>query len=172
MIDKCGGGCYSEYHQVAPDNRSGGLRSFREDEMCTDNVCKVGTPPAVPQDNQTRSSLNEAGRELVRALESALVEQAFSRAKAREDSLERRIAALEKKSQETVRSPETSDHVVQKIAELRESLEDSCCPQGDKSSSSSKEEEHFLVAPIRGIDEDGCLILGDRKILSASALKI
>ena len=87
-------------------------------------------------------------------------------------ALERRCAALEKESRETAKSPEADHSVAQKISELRESFEDSCCPQGDKSSSSSKEEEHFLVAPIRGIDEDGCLILGDRKILSASALKI
>ena len=139
--------------------------------MCTGGFYPVkDTADVVPQDNQTRPNLNEAGKELVRALESALIEQALSRAKAREDSLERRIAALEKKSQETVRSPETSDHVVQKIAELRESLEDKS-PQGTKSSS-SKEEEYVLVAPIRGIDEDGRLILGDRKIVSASALKI
>ena len=137
--------------------------------MCTDNVCKVGTPPAVPQDNQTRSSLNEAGRELVRALESALVEQAFSRAKAREDSLERRIAALEKKSQETARSPEASKKVVQQIAALRKSLEDKS-PQEIKGSS-SKEEELILVRPVKGVDENGRLILGDPKLLRADALK-
>ena len=137
--------------------------------MCTDSVCMVGTADAVPQDNQTRPNLNEAGKELVRALESALIEQALSRVKAREDSLERRIAALEKKSQETVRSPETSK-VVQQIAALRKSLEDKS-PQGIKSSP-SKEGEYILVTPIKGVDEGGRLILGDRKILSASALKI
>ena len=137
--------------------------------MCTDSVCMVGTADAVPQDNQTRPNLNEAGEELVRALESALIEQALSRVKAREDSLERRIAALEKKSQETVRSPETSK-VVQQIAALRKSLEDKS-PQGIKSSP-SKEGEYILVTPIKGVDEGGRLILGDRKILSASALKI
>jgi len=137
--------------------------------MCTDSVCMVGTADVVPQDNQTRPNLNEAGKELVRALESALIEQALSRVKAREDSLERRIAALEKKSQETVRSPETSK-VVQQIAALRKSLEDKS-PQGIKSSP-SKEGEYILVTPIKGVDEGGRLILGDRKILSASALKI
>ena len=87
-------------------------------------------------------------------------------------NLERHIAAQEKKSQETVRSPEKDHSVAQKISELRESLEDSCCPQGTENSSSSKEEEYVLVAPIKGVDEDGRLLLGDRKILSASALKI
>ena len=137
--------------------------------MCTDNVCTVGTLPAVPQDNQTRSSLNEAGRELVRALESALIEQALSRVKAREDSLERRIAALEKKSQETARSPEASKKVVQQIAALRKSLEDKS-PQEVKGSS-SKEEELILVRPVKGVDENGRLILGDPKLLRADALK-
>ena len=87
-------------------------------------------------------------------------------------NLERHIAAQEKKSQETVRSPEKDHSVAQKISELRESLEGSCCPQGTENSSSSKEEEYVLVAPIKGVDENGRLLLGDRKILSASALKI
>ena len=139
--------------------------------MCTDNVCKVGTAPAVPQCDKDFPSLNEAGEELVRALESALIEQALSRVKTREDSLERRIAALEKKSRETVRSPEKSQSVERQIAALRKSLGDES-PQETKGSSSSKEEEHFLVAPIRCVDEGGRLILGDRRILSAKALKI
>ena len=58
-----------------------------------------GSAEVEPQHDETTPSLNEAGEELVRALESALIEQALSRAKAREDDLERRIAALEKKSQ-------------------------------------------------------------------------
>ncbi len=85
-------------------------------------------------------------------------------------NFERHLAAQERWSRETAMSPEADQSVAQKISELRESLEDSC-PQGGKSSS-PKGEERFLVAPIRGIDEDGRLILGDRKILSASALKI
>ena len=137
--------------------------------MCTDNMCKVGTASAVPQCDKDLPSLDEAGRDLFRALESALIEQALSRGRAREDSLERRIAALEKKSQETVRSPETSK-VVQQIAALRKQLEDKS-PQVVKSSS-SKEEELILVRPVKGVDENGRLILGDPKIMSASALKI
>ena len=86
-------------------------------------------------------------------------------------NLERHIAAQEKKSQETVMSPEKDQSVAQKISELRESFEDSCCPQGDKSSSSSKEEELILVRPVKGVDKEGRLILGDPKLLRASALK-
>ena len=139
--------------------------------MCTGGFYPVkDTADVVPQDNQTRPNLNEAGKELVRALESALIEQALSRVKAREDSLERRIAALEKKSQEALRSPETSKTVVQQIAALRKQLEDKS-PQAAKSSS-SKEEEYILVTPIKGVDESGRLILGDQKIMSARALKI
>ena len=137
--------------------------------MCTDNVCKVGTAPAVPQCDKDFPSLNEAGEELFRALESALIEQAISRVKAREDSLERRIAALEKKSQEVVRSPEKNQSVERQIAALRESLEDKS-PQAVKDSS-SKEEELILVRPVKGVDENGRLILGDPKLLRADALK-
>ena len=132
--------------------------------MLTDHTADV-----VPQDNQTRPNLNEAGEELVRALESALIEQALSRAKAREDSLERRIAALEKKSQEAARSPEASKKVVQQIVALRKSLEDKS-PQEVKGSS-SKEEELVLVRPVKGVDKEGRLILGDPKLLRADALK-
>ena len=86
-------------------------------------------------------------------------------------NLERHLAAQERWAQETAKSPEKDRSVERQIAALRKSLEDES-PQGIEGSSSSKEEEHFLVAPIRGIDEDGRLLLGDRKILSASALKI
>ena len=124
-----------------------------------------------PSDEKIRNSLTDVREEIERA--ERLVrspENALTCALGALSALERRIVALEKESQEIARSPEKDNSAAQKIAELRESLEDSC-PQGAKSSS-SKEEEHFLVAPIRGIDEDGRLILGDRKILSASALKI
>ena len=85
-------------------------------------------------------------------------------------NFERHLAAQEKKSQETVRSPEADHSVAQKISELRESLEDES-PQGTKSSSSSEEEELVLVRPVKGVDENGRLILGDPKLLRASALK-
>ena len=123
-----------------------------------------------PSDETIRTSLALVREEIERAMR--LPENAFTCALGALSALERRIVALEKESREVARPPQADQSVAQKISELRESLEDSCRPQGDKSSSSSKEEEHFLVAPIRGIDEDGCLILGDRKILSASALKI
>ena len=44
-------------------------------------------------------------------------------------------------------------------------------PEGN-ASSPSKEGEYILVTPIKGVDKEGRLILGDPKILSASALKI
>ena len=69
--------------------------------MCT-NCATKGSVCAEPQREEVRPSLNEAGEELVRALESALIEQALSRAKTREDDLERRIAALEEKLQWSV----------------------------------------------------------------------
>ena len=86
-------------------------------------------------------------------------------------NLERHLAAQERWSQETAKSPEKDKSVERQIAALRKSLEDES-PQGIEGSSSSKEEEYFLVTPIKGVSEDGRLLLGDRKILSASALKI
>ena len=84
-------------------------------------------------------------------------------------NLERHIAAQEKKSQETVRSPEKNQSVERQIAALRESLEDKS-PQAVKDSS-SKEEGLILVRPVKGVDKEGRLILGDPKLLRASALK-
>ena len=124
-----------------------------------------------PSDETIRTSLAlvreeiERARRLVRSPENA-----FTCALGALSSLERRIVALEKESQETAKSPEASQSVERQIVALRESLGDES-PQETKGSSSSKEEEHFLVAPIRGVDEDGRLILGDRRILSAKALK-
>ena len=124
-----------------------------------------------PSDEKIVSSLAGAREELGRLRKTfGSCENIVTLALANVAALERRCAALEKESREAARSPEKDYSVAQKISELRESLEDSC-PQGDKSSS-PKGEEHFLVAPIRGIDEDGRLRLGDRRILSASALKI
>ena len=124
-----------------------------------------------PSDEKIVASLASAREEIKRA--EKLVrspENALTCALGAISALERRCAALEKESRKTVRPPETDQSVAQKISELRESLEDSC-PQGTENSS-SKEEEYFLVTPIKGVSEDGRLLLGDRKILSASALKI
>ena len=125
-----------------------------------------------PSDEKIVSSLAGAREELGRLRKTfGSCENIVTLALANVAALERRCAALEKESRETAKSPEANDSAVQKITELRKSLEDSCCPQGTENSS-SKEEEYVLVASIRGIDEDGRLLLGDRKILSASALKI
>lgn len=125
-----------------------------------------------PSDEKIVSSLAGAREELGRLRKTfGSCDNIVSLALANVAALERRCAALEKESRETAKSPEKDRSVERQIAALRKSLGDES-PQGDKSSSSSKEEEHFLVAPIRGIDEDGRLILGDRRILSAKALKI
>ncbi len=125
-----------------------------------------------PSDEKIVASLASAREELGRLRKTfGSCENIVTLALANVAALERRCAALEKEAQETAKSPEKDRSVERQIAALRKSLGDES-PQGDKSSSSSKEEEHFLVAPIRGIDENGRLILGDQKILSASALKI
>ena len=125
--------------------------------------------PSDARTNYFLSQLREELGEIRKAFEPS--DNAVSLALASVCNLERYIAAQEKKSQETARSPEKDRSVERQIAALRESLGDES-PQETKGSSSSKEEEHFLVAPIRGVDEDGRLILGDRRILSAKALKI
>ena len=123
-----------------------------------------------PSDEKIVASLAQAREELGRLRKTLEpCDNIVSLTLANVAALERRIAALEKKSQETVRSPETSK-VVQQIAALRKQLEDKS-PQVVKSSS-SKEEELILVRPVKGVDENGRLILGDPKIMSASALKI
>ena len=124
-----------------------------------------------PSDVRTNYFLAQLREELGRirkAFEPS--DNAVSLALASVCNLERHIAAQEKKSQETVKSPEKDRSVERQIAALRESLEEQS-PQETKSSS-SKEEEYFLVTPIKGVSEDGRLLLGDRRILSAKALKI
>ena len=130
------------------------------------------TSKGKPSDETIRNSLTDVREEIERARRLVRSpENAFTCALGALSTLERRIVALEKESRKTVRSPEANDSAVQKITELRKSLEDSCCPQGTENSS-SKEEEYVLITPIKGVSEDGRLILGDRRILSAKALKI
>ncbi len=134
-----------------------------------------GSSEGKPSDEKIRNALTdvraeiERARRLVRSLEGS-PENAFTCALGTLSALERRIVALEKESRETAKSPEADRSVERQIAALRESLGDQSPRETENSS--SKEEEYVLVAPIKGIDEDGRLLLGDRKILSASALKI
>ena len=124
-----------------------------------------------PSDEKIVASLADAREELGRLRKTfGSCDNIVSLALASVAALERRCAALEKESRETVRSPEKDRSVERQIAALRESLGDES-PRGTENSS-SKEEEYILVTPIKGVDEDGRLLLGDRKILSASALKI
>ena len=123
-----------------------------------------------PSDEKIVASLAQAREELGRLRKTLEpCDNIVSLALANVAALERRCAALEKESREAARSPETSRSAAQQIAALRESLEDSC-PQVAKSSP-SKEEELILVRPVKGVDENGRLILGDPKLLRADALK-
>ena len=123
-----------------------------------------------PSDEKIVSSLAGAREELGRLRKTfGSCENIVTLALANVAALERRCAALEKEARETAKSPEKDRSVERQIAALRKSLGDES-PQGKNSS--SKEEEHFLITPIKGVTEDGRLILGDRKIMSASALKI
>ena len=124
--------------------------------------------PSDARTNYFLTQLREELGEIRKAFEPA--DNAVSLALASVCNLERHIAAQEKKPRETVRSPETSNKTaIQQIAELRKSLEDES-PRAAKNSSSF-EEELVLVRPVKGVDEEDRLILGDPKILSARALK-
>ena len=148
-------------------------RSGPEDEGMSFQTCPDGfSSEGKPSDEKIVASLAQAREELGRLRKTfGSCDNIVSLTLANVAALERRCAALEKESKEVARPPQADQSVAQKISELRESLEDSCCPQGTENSS-SKEEEYVLVASIKGVDEGGRLILGDRKILSASALKI
>ncbi len=123
-----------------------------------------------PSDVRTNYFLAQLREELGRirkAFEPS--DNAVSLALASVCNLERHIAAQEKKSQETVRSPEKDRSVERQIAALRESLGDESPRETENSS--SKEEELILVRSVKGVDKEGRLILGDPKLLRASALK-
>ena len=131
-----------------------------------------GSSEGKPSDEKIVSSLADAREELGRLRKTfGSCDNIVSLALASVAALERRCAALEKESRETARSPEKDKSVERQIAALRESLGDQS-PRETENSSPSKEGEYILVTPIKGVDEDGRLLLGDRKILSASALKI
>ena len=130
-----------------------------------------GSSDGKPSDVKTNYYLTQLREELGETRKRIdFTDDGISLALASVCNLERHLAAQERWSQETAKSPEKDRSVERQIAALRESLEDQS-PQGAKSSS-SKEEEYVLIAPIKGVSEDGRLLLGDRKILSASALKI
>ena len=154
-------------------SRSDISKSARADYECTAiKTCPDGfSSEGKPSDEKIVASLADAREELGRLRKTfGSCDNIVSLALASVAALERRCAALEKESRETAKSPEADRSVERQIAALRESLEDKS-PQAAKSSS-SKEEEYILVTPIKGVDEDGRLILGDRRILSAKALKI
>ena len=121
-------------------------------------------------DEKIVASLADAREELGRLRKTfGSCDNIVSLALASVAALERRCAALEKESREVARPPQADHSVAQKISELRESLEDESPRETE--SSSSKEEELILVRPVKGVDENGRLILGDPKLLRASALK-
>ena len=135
-------------------------------KTCPDGFSSEGKP----SDEKIVASLADAREELGRLRKTfGSCDNIVSLALASVAALERRCAALEKESREVARPPQADHSVAQKISELRESLEDESPRETE--SSSSKEEELILVRPVKGVDENGRLILGDPKLLRASALK-
>ena len=151
-------------------NLSEPARADSENEGMAFQTCPVSSEgkPSDVKTNYFLAQLREELSEIRKRIDFS--DDGVSLALASVCNFERHLAAQERWSQETAKSPEKDQSVAQKISELRESLENQSPRETENSS--SKEEEHFLVAPIRGIDEDGRLILGDRKIVSARALKI
>ena len=167
MCEKAWSRSWSEHSEPA----CAGPETEKEHSALVVDAEWCGSSEGKPSDEKIVSSLADAREELGRLRKTfGSCDNIVSLALASVAALERRCAALEKESREVARPPQADHSVERQIAALRESLGDQS-PQEAKSSS-SKEEEHFLVAPIRGVDEDGRLLLGDRKILSASALKI
>ena len=76
-----------------------------------------------------------------------------------EDSLERALGHIENAER----------HLFALQSESQSSGDNHC---SETISSSLKEEELILATPVQGVQGDGRLILGDQRILSASALKI
>ena len=136
-------------------------------QTCPDGFTSEGKPSDV-KTNYYLAQLREELGEIRKRIDFS--DDGVSLALASVCNFERHLAAQERWSQETAKSPEKDQSVAQKISELRESLEDESPRETE--SSSSKEEEYILVTPIKGVSEDGRLILGDRRIVSASALKI
>ena len=123
-----------------------------------------------PSDEKIVSSLAGAREELGRLRKTfGSCENIVTLALANVAALERRCAALEKEAQETAKSPEKDRSVERQIAALRKSLGDESPRETE--SSSSKKEELVLVRPVKVVDENGRLILGDPKLLRADALK-
>ena len=139
-------------------------------QTCPDDGFTSEGKPSDVKTNYFLAQLREELNEIRKRIDFS--DDGLSLALASVCNLERHLAAQERwSSQETAKSPAKDRSVERQIAALRESLGDES-PQETKGSSSSKEEEYFLVTPIKGVSEDGRLLLGDRKILSAEALKI
>ena len=162
-----------EWSKWSRSDLSESARADSEGEDLSIKTCPNGfSSEGKPSDEKIVASLADAREELGRLRKTfGSCDNIVSLALASVAALERRCAALEKESRETARSPEKDKSVERQIAALRESLGDQS-PQETENSSPSKEGEYILVTPIKGVDEDGRLLLGDRKILSASALKI
>ena len=129
-----------------------------------------GSSEGKPSDEKIVASLAQAREELGRLRKTfESCDNIVSLTLANVAALERRCAALEKESQETAKSPEKDKSVERQIVALRESLGDQSPRETE--SSSSKEEELILVRPVKGVDKEGRLILGDPKLLRADAIK-
>ena len=138
----------NEHYQVACEKSSYDLRSLGGN-MCYMEECVSFRALRIGYE------LQGARNQIERALESARSVAGVCP----EDSLERALGHIENAER----------HLFALQSESRSSGNDHCSETTDFS---SKEEKLLLVTPVQGVQGDGRLILGDSKILSASALKI
>lgn len=161
MCEKAWSRSWSEHSEPA----CAGPETEKEHSALVVDAEWCGSSEGKPSDEKIVSSLADAREELGRLRKTfGSCDNIVSLALASVAALERRCAALEKESREVARPPQADHSVERQIAALRKSL-------GDESSSSSKEEELVLVRPVKGVDKEGRLILGDPKLLRADALK-
>ena len=135
------------HYQVACEKSSYDLRSLGGN-MCYMEECVSFRSLRIGYE------LQGARSQIKRALESARSVVGICP----EDSLERALEHIE----------DAERHLFALQRESRSSGDNRC---SEMNGSSSKEEELVLATPVQGVQVDGRLILGDPKLLRASALK-
>ena len=138
----------NEHYQVACEKSSYDLRSLGGN-MCYVEECVSFRSLRIGYELQGARSQIKRALESARSVAGVYPESSLEGALEHIENAERHLFALQRESQS--------------------SGDDHC---SDTTDSSSFEEELILATPVQGVQGDGRLILGDPKILSASALKI
>ena len=135
------------HYQVACEKSSYDLRPLGGN-MCYVEECVSFRSLRIGYELQGARSQIERSLESARSVVGACLEDSLERALKHIESAERHLFALQ--------------------SESRSGGDNHC---SDMTDSSLKEEELLFVTPVQGVQRDGRLILGDPKLLRASALK-